>query len=48
MEMRVMSIFKLLMVVIVGLFVMKLASKWVHTKFPNGVTNAVDTVVQAA
>lgn len=48
MEMKVMSIVKLIVVVIVGLFVFKMASKYMASKFPNVVTNAVDTVVQGA
>jgi hypothetical protein len=48
MEMRFTAILKLLLVVVVGLFILKLASKYLVTKFPNAVTNSVDTVVQAA
>jgi hypothetical protein len=34
--------------VIIGLFIFKLASGWLASKWPNGVTKAVDTVVQTA
>jgi len=39
---------KLLMIVIAGIFVMKVLFGYVATKFPNTVTNAANTVVQAA
>jgi hypothetical protein len=40
--------FKTIVFIIIGLFVFKIASKWLASKFPNGVTKAVDTVVQTA
>ena len=39
---------KLIMFVILGLFIFKLASRYLASKWPNAVTNAVDTVVQTA
>lgn len=48
MEMRLTPILKLLFVVVVGLFILKLASKFLAGKFPNAVTNAMDSVIQTA
>lgn len=48
MEMRLTPILKLLFIVVIGLFILKLASKWASNRFPNMVTNAVDSVVQNA
>jgi hypothetical protein len=48
MKMGLASILKLLAVVIIGLFVIKLGSKYLSGKFPNKMTNAADAVIQAA
>ena len=48
MEMRLTPILKLLFVVVLGLFILKIFSKYLTAKFPNAVTGAIDTVVQSA
>lgn len=48
MSMHISGLVKLVLIVIVGLFLFKLASKWLAGKWSNPVTRAVDTVVQAA
>lgn len=45
---RLLPIFKLLLIVVVGLFVLKFFAKALATKFPNKATQAIDTVIQTA
>lgn len=45
---RFLPILKLLAIVVVGLFVLKIASKALAQKFPNQVTQSIDSVIQAA
>lgn len=42
---RFLPVVKLILIVIVGLFVVKFLSKFAVQKFPNKVTQAVDSVV---
>ena len=46
--MSISAIVKMLAIVIVGLFIVKLASAWATKKFPNKVTESVNTVIQTA
>lgn len=46
--MKLAGTLKLLILVVVGLFILKIASGWLAKKFPNAVTKSVDTVVQTA
>lgn len=46
--MKLAGTMKLIIIVVVGLFILKIASAWLSKKFPNAVTSAVDTVVQTA
>lgn len=46
--MSISGIIKLLAIVIIGLFIVKMASSWMAKKFPNKITQSFDTVVQTA
>lgn len=44
---KLIPILKTLLIVVIGLFVLKMLSGYVTSKWPNKVTNAVNTVIQA-
>ncbi len=48
MQFKLVPILKLLFVVIIGLFVLKLGSKILAEKWPNTVTTSLDSVIQSA
>ncbi|EPZ43836.1 hypothetical protein [Alicyclobacillus acidoterrestris] len=43
---RFLPIIKLILIVAVGLFLLKIATKAIANKFPNSITSTLDNVVQ--
>jgi len=46
--MNIAGTFKMLVFIVIGLFIFKLGSSYLSSKFPNVVTSSIDKVVQTA